>query len=210
MGAKLCARLSNSITAREGEETFKSTLIKRSVKVYFKQYKRYLSFNCTLSVALNQVSKGAGLLLRLGTRPHLRPLPRRALRRLQRAEARGRRRGGRGEERGAGRRRHVRADHALQRAAQEQQNQPQCRSRRHQSTSTNPIGHTVNIKTYLRDALTTLCPTFDRYPEGPSKRRRSRGLPPTRRRTWTPSSPWWTNSPRVTASIPPPRVTLLR
>ena len=146
MGAKLCARLSNSITAREGEETFKSTLIKRSVKVYFKQYKRYLSFNCTLSVALNQVSKGAGLLLRLGTRPHLRPLPRRALRRLQRAEARGRRRGGRGEERGAGRRRHVRADHALQRAAQEQQNQPQCRSRRHQSTSANPIVH-INIMT---------------------------------------------------------------
>ena len=29
VGAKLCARLSNTITAREGEETFKSTLIRR-------------------------------------------------------------------------------------------------------------------------------------------------------------------------------------
>ena len=29
VGAKLCARLSNSITAQEGEETFKSTLIRR-------------------------------------------------------------------------------------------------------------------------------------------------------------------------------------
>lgn len=32
VGAKLCARLSNTITAREGEETFKSTLIRRCQK----------------------------------------------------------------------------------------------------------------------------------------------------------------------------------